>query len=368
MSKKNDLKNAQQETEFYISQTNQKIEKLGENAENLYHELASIQEKFDMIRNVPSNKKNEYENAKKIVSNWKQQVDKIEKAHSEKVAKQAGVGVAGVGAGIAVATCGPSVAMGIATTFGVASTGTAISTLSGAAATNAALAWLGGGALAAGGGGMAAGKALLFLAGPVGWAIAGVSFISSGILLAVSLNNQNRLYDIFICISHRDTKKYKLSIEGINQRIQLIVDALPQLRFASMRIDSFGTDYAAMSESQQYELGSYVNLMSSSTQLLVEPIKQLQPYFDAYDYDSFLKYRQENNLSYPTNSKYQDAIIAVCNLVFNIDMDDKDKKIFCNAMKKNKDFLSSLNIDKNDFEEIVMNYAFKARAFKESQK
>ena len=52
---------------------------------------------------------------------------------------------------------------GIATTFGVASTGTAISTLSGAAATNAALAWLGGGALAAGGGGMAAGEAFLTL-------------------------------------------------------------------------------------------------------------------------------------------------------------------------------------------------------------
>ena len=41
--------------------------------------------------------------------------------------------------------------------LGSASTGTAIATLSGAAATNATLAWFGGGALAAGGGGMAAG-------------------------------------------------------------------------------------------------------------------------------------------------------------------------------------------------------------------
>ena len=70
-------------------------------------------------------------------------------------------------------------AMGVATTFGVASTGAAISALSGAAATNAALAWLGGGALAAGGGGMAAGEAFLALAGPVGWAIAGVSLVLS---------------------------------------------------------------------------------------------------------------------------------------------------------------------------------------------
>lgn len=44
---------------------------------------------------------------------------------------------------------------------GTASTGTAIATLSGAAATNATLAWFGGGAIAAGGGGMAAGMMTL---------------------------------------------------------------------------------------------------------------------------------------------------------------------------------------------------------------
>src|SRR5699024_9379708 len=76
----------------------------------------------------------------------------------------------------------PSAAMAIATTFGTASTGTAISTLSGAAATNAALAWLGGGALAAGGGGTAAGSALLALSGPIGWTIGGVSIATAGLL------------------------------------------------------------------------------------------------------------------------------------------------------------------------------------------
>jgi hypothetical protein len=58
---------------------------------------------------------------------------------------------------------------GLATTFGVASTGTAISGLAGVAATNATLAWLGGGSLAAGGMGMAGGMAVLggAIAGPV---------------------------------------------------------------------------------------------------------------------------------------------------------------------------------------------------------
>jgi phage shock protein A len=52
-------------------------------------------------------------------------------------------------------------ALGAIGLFGAASTGTAISGLSGVAATNATLAWLGGGSLAAGGGGMALGSAVL---------------------------------------------------------------------------------------------------------------------------------------------------------------------------------------------------------------
>jgi len=52
-------------------------------------------------------------------------------------------------------------ATGIATKIGVASTGTAIATLSGAAAKNALLAWFGGGSIAAGGGGIALGTAIL---------------------------------------------------------------------------------------------------------------------------------------------------------------------------------------------------------------
>lgn len=93
-------------------------------------------------------------------------------------ARQAAAG-AGLAVGASVAFMAPTAAMWIATTFGTASTGAAISTLSGAAATNAALAWLGGGPLAAGGSGIAAGNALLALAGPIGWSIAGATLLFS---------------------------------------------------------------------------------------------------------------------------------------------------------------------------------------------
>jgi hypothetical protein len=42
------------------------------------------------------------------------------------------------------------------------------------------LAWLGGEALAAGGGGMAGGSALLALAGPIGWGIGAASLTAGG--------------------------------------------------------------------------------------------------------------------------------------------------------------------------------------------
>lgn len=42
----------------------------------MYIELSGIQEAFDRIRNVPSDKKLEYDELKKIRLNWKQQAEK----------------------------------------------------------------------------------------------------------------------------------------------------------------------------------------------------------------------------------------------------------------------------------------------------
>ena len=195
--KKSKLQIAQEEIQKAIDQVNKKIEELGTHTNKLYIELGIVQEMFDNIRNKPSKKFLEYEKTKEVRSNWKTQAEKIEKDYREACVKEIGAGVAGAGIGVAVVALGPTTAMGIATTFGVASTGTAIAALHGVAATNAALAWLGGGALAIGGGGMVAGNAFLTLAGPVGWAIAGVSLLSSGIILLVNHNNQKSLENIF---------------------------------------------------------------------------------------------------------------------------------------------------------------------------
>lgn len=108
----------------------------------------------------------------------------------KKVSVGAGLLLGGIG-GAAVGTAGGFAAAGATTAavmaLGTASTGTAIASLSGAAATNAALAALGGGAIAAGGGGMALGSAIL------GGATLGVGILVGGIIFNItgsSLSNK----------------------------------------------------------------------------------------------------------------------------------------------------------------------------------
>lgn len=361
--KKSKLQVAQDKAQAAIKETNNAIGELGEYTRSLYKSLTSIQEQFDKIRNVPSEQKLQYEELKQIRLNWKQQADKIDKDYKNVTVKNAGVGAAGAGLGVAVVTMGPTVAMGVATTFGVASTGTAISTLSGAAATNAALAWLGGGALAAGGGGMAAGNAFLALAGPVGWAIAGVSLLASGLIFWKSKSDKNHLENVFIAISERDIKSYELAIIELKERISRIIDENSKLTDAIGEIESFGLDYNKMSEAQQYALGSYVNLMLSSTQLLVNPIQGLLPKFSEEDFDSFMSWK-DREINKETCTEHKDFIVSLANLLYKIELYDRDKKLLWKSLRNNKKMLKSMDISKKEFDLDIMNAIMEALNFK----
>ena len=361
--KKSKLQVAQDKAQAAIKETNNAIGELGEYTRSLYNSLTSIQEQFDKIRNVPSEQKLQYEELKQIRLNWKQQADKIDKDYKNVTVKNAGVGAAGAGLGVAVVTMGPTVAMGVATTFGVASTGTAISTLSGAAATNAALAWLGGGALAAGGGGMAAGNAFLALAGPVGWAIAGVSLLASGLIFWKSKSDKNHLENVFIAISERDIKSYELAIIELKERISRIIDENSKLTDAIGEIESFGLDYNKMSEAHQYALGSYVNLMLSSTQLLVNPIQGLLPKFSEEDFDSFMSWK-DREINKETCTEHKDFIVSLANLLYKIELYDRDKKLLWKSLRNNKKMLKSMDISRKEFDLDIMNAIMEALNFK----
>jgi hypothetical protein len=330
--------------EALIAETNLKINELGQYDFALYNALNHIQGLFDKIRNIPSDKQFEYQEIKKVSLSWKQQVDKIENDYETAKKTDIRNGAAGGLLGAGVATLGPAAAMGVATTFGVASTGTAISNLSGAAATNAALAWLGGGALSAGGGGMAAGNFFLGLAGPVGWTIAGIAIVGSLLLFWKSKSDRNRLEELFLLIGERDQCSYKESIVELNERIKRIKDETTKLNDAIKFISTFGTDYRLMTEQQQYALGAYVNLMNASTQLLVNPILGLQSKYTMQNLEDFLAY----NVVYANKDMNKDLTVYMANLLYKINTDESDRKLLSKSFKSNREFRKKMGLEKKD--------------------
>lgn len=342
--------------------TNQNIKELGMQDQSLYTALTTIQNLFNNIRNVPEESKLKYEKLKETQVRWKQQADKIEAEFKNMEMKAVSMTAVGVGAGVTVAAMGPTAAMGVATTFGVASTGTAISSLSGAAATNAALAWLGGGTLAAGGGGMAAGESLLLLAGPIGWGIVGLSALTTLGIFFKGREDKKRLENIYALIGERDVKSYKLAVVELSERIARIQDESSKLINAISKIATFGTDYTMMTEEQQYELGAYVNLMEASTMLLVNPILGLRSKYTQHDFEQlcedgcksliFVDLYLEKEIDYEAVRKYykehEQLVMALANMLYKIPLDDKDRKLLIKSLKKNNDFLSSVNMSKHD--------------------
>lgn len=256
---------------------------LGNNANSLYSKrikgvdlVKVVEERINQLANTPK----EFDiNLKKIeieMENFAVKQREIKKAELEAKAAAGGTGVGATlsALGVAVATMGPTAAMSIATTFGVASTGTAISTLSGAAATNAALAWLGGGALAAGGGGMTAGNALLALAGPVGWSLAGVMFAGS-IGTGFFARNKNRETADSVT---KDREKLEIVIRRFNNKNSEVISLIKlteiQINGIKNALSSLkGNDYSLFSHDEKNQAGLLVNSTLTLAQLINKELK-----------------------------------------------------------------------------------------------
>lgn len=211
------LEKAQSSYEYVGSRVKAKAEELFNLRQNSSLELIPAVERYiNTLANTPKEYEKAFNEYKAEFTVFKSILEELELIARDAVIKAGGSTALGVAAGVGTAAFAPTAAMAIATTFGTASTGTAISTLTGAAATKAALAWLGGGALSAGGGGVVAGKALLALAGPVGWAIGGAALVGGGIFAR--------------------SKNVKIAEEAIQQRKEIDVHTA-QLRAGLVEIE-----------------------------------------------------------------------------------------------------------------------------------
>lgn len=256
---------------------NKKIDWLHYEKERTYLFLKNVETYLNMLKNTPEEMLKDFNSAKMEISTYEKELDiikkELEKIEYSAVTSGAKTVAVGVAAGTTVAGFAPSAAMAVATTFGTASTGAAISSLSGAAATNAALAWLGGGALAAGGGGTAAGTALLALAGPIGWAIGGTGLVLSGL----SINGKNKKAIEKYNKETANLKKEIVTIKLVTNKIDKISRGLKNDRDIlksklSLAQNTYPKNYDEMSNDQRLDLGTIVNLLRVSAKKINEKV------------------------------------------------------------------------------------------------
>lgn len=245
-----------------------KSEKLYQERETVINLIKEIESFINSIANTPK----EFDKKMGLVKEEIKQFQETEKFAKEALEGEikAGVGVAvAAGAGLGFAGIAPKVAMWIATTFGRASTGVAIRTLHGVAAQKAALAFLGRGALAAGGAGIAGGKALLALAGPIGWGLAG----ADAALMLGKMAKKNKKVSHEAVENAKRVMREKESIDETSKQIEDLCKKTINLRESlanQMKEVSalHGADYSSLGEEQQILLGTVVNNSLSLASLL----------------------------------------------------------------------------------------------------
>ena len=197
---------------------------------------------------------------------------------------------------------------------------------------------------------MTAGTALLGLAGPIGWSIAGVAIIGGGYLLVKGMFDKETLEKIYINVCNRDINSYNLAIIELHERIDRLNNEFGIIRNAIDDISTFGNDYDKMTEQQQYTLGAYVNLMNSSVQLLVNPILGLQPKVTENDYDRYMDGKEEAGRFW----KFKGLIISLANMLYEIDLNDDEKQLLFESFKANDKFLEDHKIKRDEFDFDIM--------------
>lgn len=269
-----DLQDASDSYEQWICNLASTCETLHKEKENSIVSLRDASAYVSSIANTPKEFDSTFEQVDYEITQFSSYVLEVEKLDRDWALKSGAAAQAGALAATGVAALGPAAAMGIATTFGTASTGVAISTLSGAAATNAAIAWLGGGAIAAGGGGMAAGSSLItFLGGPAGWILGGAGLITSTAIaskgnLDVATTAEGHTAEIVVEVSKVKVANSKAAFlrEEVVSLEDTIDDLIEELK------SSAPDDYASFTQKDKQLLMTLVNSARSLSVKLNEAI------------------------------------------------------------------------------------------------
>lgn len=179
---------------------------------------------------------------------------------------------AGAGMAVVVSEVLPRATVELVRKYCSASTGTAINTLYGAAAKSATLARIGGGAITAGGGGMAKGAAILWLANPIGLA---VGIVVGGILkeLVDNKSKTDEADELF--------EKVAAAVKPLEETIDHIIYLIDKTKDNISGADSVlselqanaPSDYLEYSDSQKKMLEDYNKHIKTLALLMKRRIK-----------------------------------------------------------------------------------------------
>lgn len=224
------IENKIEEYEDYISDYNSIYSKMEAKREEVNEVLNSLIEvkvkslkslkKIEKITKNIKGKEREFLNEEIAGQTFDLNFDNIEETIS--IGDAALNATKGISSGVSTAVGG----WALVSSLGSASTGTAIATLNGAAATNATLAWFGGGSLAAGGGGIAAGTAVL------GGIVALPVLALTGIFNHLNANKrireiEDKIYEVEKAIL--TIKENILMIELAGERSHELIDSLTKI-------------------------------------------------------------------------------------------------------------------------------------------
>ena len=121
---------------------------------------------------------------------------------------------------------------------------------------------------------MAAGNALLAMAGPVGWTVAGATLLTSILLFSKKKAKLNKQKNEEIEKVKKNTEKIREIDAQLNEILTQTVNVRNGLNgsFASC-MDLFGKDYMSFSDEQKRELGALVNQSKTLSAMLKQTIE-----------------------------------------------------------------------------------------------
>ncbi len=241
--------------------TNLMLEKYGEYKVNVF--MSRVKSLVDILSHIKQSS-SEYEDISSLITTEEVQaikkkvVDAIE-IHHAATSVSAGVATAG----------GVYAAVGA---LGTASTGASIAGLSGAAATNATLAWLGGGAIAAGGGGMAVGTAVL------GGLIAGPALLIGGLVMDSKAEEQLSAAYAYVSkvdVAIGEIEKTQVLMKGYRSNIAELTAVIGEIvnRFDELlsQVNQVSMRYR-YDPKQNHALGNLITVGKALKEMLCVPV------------------------------------------------------------------------------------------------